>query len=87
MYADKLVRCETGVYVTFNGTRGIPTTSLVSAQKKFGIEFVLRSKSFLLGVDLKMPLPSGPYFLEPATGNIFEGQIPRRVSVRGLVSE
>ncbi|KAL1941453.1 hypothetical protein VTO73DRAFT_7270 [Trametes versicolor] len=62
----------TGVYLSFNGTRGIPVASLGSAQKKFGIDFVLRSKSFLGGVSLKTPLPSGPYFLETATGNIFE---------------
>ncbi|KAI0827924.1 amidase signature enzyme [Trametes gibbosa] len=62
----------TGVYVTFNGTRGRPSTSLGSAQKKFGIDFVLRSKSFSFGVDFKTPLPSGPYFLEPATGHVFQ---------------
>lgn len=63
----------TGMYITFNGTRGVPRTSLGSAQKALGIDFVLRSRSFPSGVGLTKQLPSGPYFLEPATGNIFEG--------------
>ncbi|KAI0359644.1 amidase signature enzyme, partial [Trametes cingulata] len=63
----------TGVYMSFNGTRGTPLTSLGAAQRKFGIDFVIRSKSYPLGVGLTKPIPSGPYFLEPATGNIFEG--------------
>ncbi|OSD00197.1 amidase signature enzyme [Trametes coccinea BRFM310] len=62
----------TGIYITFNGTRGVPRTSLGSAQKALGIDFVLRSRSFPSGVGLTKQLPSGPYFLEPATGNIFE---------------
>ncbi|KAI0628977.1 amidase signature enzyme [Trametes polyzona] len=62
----------TGVYITFNGTHGRPLTAIGSTQKTFGIEFVLRSKSYSSGVNLKTTLPSGPYFLEPATGNIFE---------------
>ncbi|KAI0669701.1 amidase signature enzyme [Trametes maxima] len=62
----------TGVYISFNGSHGIPSTSLGSAKKKFGIEFVLRSKGFPLGVSLTKTLPSGPYFLEPATGHIYE---------------
>ncbi|KAI0365605.1 amidase signature enzyme [Pilatotrama ljubarskyi] len=62
----------TGVYITFNGTRGVPLTSLGGAQKKFGIDFVLCSKSYPLGVGLTKPLSSGPYFLETASGNIFE---------------
>ncbi|CDO69603.1 hypothetical protein BN946_scf184875.g6 [Trametes cinnabarina] len=62
----------TGIYVTFNGTHGAPRTSLGSAQKAYGIEFVLRSKSYSFGTALTKALPAGPYFLEPLTGNIFE---------------
>ena len=62
-----------GVYVTFNGTSGTPKTSLGGALTHFGIKHLLRSKRFSAGVDLTTPLPSGPYFLETATGNIFEG--------------
>ncbi|RDX49271.1 amidase signature enzyme [Lentinus brumalis] len=62
----------TGIYVTYNGTRGLPSASLLSAQKTFGINFVFLSKSYLLGIGLTKALPAGPYFLEPASGNIFE---------------
>ena len=63
-----------GVFVTYNGTRALPSTSLSSAQKKHVIDFVFLSKSYLLGVGLTKALPAGPYFLEPASGNIFEGK-------------
>ncbi|KAI0653959.1 amidase signature enzyme [Cubamyces menziesii] len=62
----------TGVYITFDGTYGTPKTSLGGALTHFGIEHLLRSKRFSAGVDLTTPLPSGPYFVEPTTGNIFQ---------------
>ncbi|KAI0767056.1 amidase signature enzyme [Fomes fomentarius] len=61
-----------GVYLTYNGTRTIPSSSLLLAQRKFGIDFVILSDKYLLGVGLTKSLPSGPYFLETTTGNIFE---------------
>ncbi|KAI0696652.1 amidase signature enzyme [Cerioporus squamosus] len=62
----------TGIYITYNGTRALPSTSLLSVQKTLGINFVLLSKSYLLGIGLTKALPAGPYFLEPASGNVFE---------------
>ncbi|RPD57766.1 amidase signature enzyme [Lentinus tigrinus ALCF2SS1-7] len=62
----------TGIYVTYNGTRTFPSTSLLTAQRSFGIDFVLLSQSYLFGVPLMNALPAGPYMLEPASGNIFE---------------
>ncbi|KAI0753089.1 amidase signature enzyme [Daedaleopsis nitida] len=61
-----------GVYITYNGTRPSPSISLLSAQKEFGIDFVLTSGSYPSGVELTRSLPSGPYFLEVATGRVFE---------------
>lgn len=74
MPATVLTILRVGVYLTYNGTRSVPSASLLLAQKKFGIDFVILSEKYLLGVGLTNSLPSGPYFLETATGNIFEGE-------------
>ncbi len=62
-----------GIYLICNGTRAFPTTSSFLAQEKFGIDFVFLSKSYPLGIELAKVLPAGPYFLEPASGNIYQG--------------
>ncbi|OCH86083.1 amidase signature enzyme [Obba rivulosa] len=66
----------TGVFVTFNGTAHphvAPSVSLSSTtQKKFGIDFLFLSEIYPGGISLKKSLPSGPFFLKPSTGEIFE---------------
>ncbi|KAI0700994.1 amidase signature enzyme [Cerioporus squamosus] len=61
-----------GIYLTYNGTRALPSASLHSALKKYGINFVFLSESYPSGIGLTQALPAGPYFLEPASGNIFQ---------------
>ncbi|TFK85923.1 amidase signature enzyme [Polyporus arcularius HHB13444] len=61
-----------GIYLTYNGSRALPTTSSFLAQETSGIDFVLLSKSYPLGIELAKVLPAGPYFLEPASGNIYQ---------------
>ncbi|TBU31164.1 amidase signature enzyme [Dichomitus squalens] len=62
----------TGVFVDFNGTERSPSVSLSAAQKKLGIDVVLLSPKYRGGVALTKTLPTGPYFLESSTGNVFE---------------
>ncbi|KAI0919006.1 hypothetical protein AcW1_003502 [Taiwanofungus camphoratus] len=62
----------TGVYILFNGSHSSPAVSLSSVQKKYAIDLLLLSESYPTGFSLTKPLPSGPYFLEHSTGNIFE---------------
>lgn len=64
---------RTGVYILFNGSHSSPDVSLSSVQKKYAIDLLLLSESYPTGFSLTKPLPSGPYFLEHSTGNIFEG--------------
>ncbi|OBZ69725.1 Amidase 1 [Grifola frondosa] len=61
-----------GIFVAFNGSHRSPSISLSSTEKKFTIQFVLGSKSYLEGISISTSLPSGPYFLEPSTGSIFK---------------
>ncbi|GBE81057.1 predicted protein [Sparassis crispa] len=64
----------TGVYITFNGSHSSPSISsgVIAAQEKYGVDFILYSTRYAGGLDPSQPLPSGPYFLEPLTGNIYE---------------
>lgn len=63
-----------GIYVAYNGTETSPSTSLSSAQKEYSTKFIFLSKSYPGGVELTKALPAGPYFLEPASGDIYEGE-------------
>ena len=62
------------MYLTYDGADNAPDALLLSAQEMFGIDFVFLSESYSSGVGLTKSLPAGPYFLEPASGNIFEGE-------------
>ena len=64
-----------GIYVTYNGTRQSPSISLGPIQGQLGVNFVLSSDKYPRGVSLTQSLPSGPYFLDTSTGNIFEGRV------------
>lgn len=62
-----------GVYIAYNGSQNSPSVSLTDKSKEgYGIQLALRSASYSGGVDLSSPLPSGPYFLDPLSGSIFE---------------
>ncbi|CCL99226.1 uncharacterized protein FIBRA_01241 [Fibroporia radiculosa] len=63
----------TGLYIKYNGTGHKPSVSLSSSAKsKYAVKFLTSSSSYSGGIALTNSLPSGPYLLEPATGNIFE---------------
>ena len=66
----------------FNGTESSPSVSLSNATKEIGVDVVLLSEKYFGGVALTIALPAGPYFLEPSTGNIFEGKIIISTSAR-----
>ncbi|KAH9942204.1 amidase signature enzyme [Epithele typhae] len=61
-----------GIYLSYNGTALLPVETLGSTQARLGIDFVMLSKKYTLGFGLTVDLPSGPYFLDSSTGNIFE---------------
>ena len=58
-----------GVYLASNGT-GSPTSSLKPGN---GTSIVITSEAFG-GVPLTTTTPPGPYFVDPFTGEIFEGE-------------
>ncbi|KAI0790562.1 amidase signature enzyme [Abortiporus biennis] len=62
----------TGVFVSFTGSSRSPTTSLTFGPRQFGVQFVLRSQQYSSGIGASKSLPSGPYFLEATTGNVFQ---------------
>lgn len=69
--AHGLVLAWSGVYLEFNGS-GTPSTNLIAGHTS---SIVLASKSFKDGVPLTNPIPPGPYFVDPFTAQIFQGEI------------
>ncbi|KAI0079266.1 amidase signature enzyme [Panus rudis PR-1116 ss-1] len=61
----------TGIYVSFNGTGRNPSVSLSRDVVK-GLQVTLQSKQYPSGVSTSLPIPAGPYFLNPDNGDIFE---------------
>ena len=66
-YSPSGVRTDLRQYPVYNGTRSLLVASLLTAQKKFGVDFVFLSKSYQPRVGLTKFLPAGPYFLESAS--------------------
>ncbi|KAI0776279.1 amidase signature enzyme [Trametes elegans] len=58
----------TAIHVVSNGASSTPTLSLEASRRVLSIDFVLDSAN----TRLTKPLPSGPYFLETATGHVYE---------------
>ncbi|TCD66406.1 hypothetical protein EIP91_001397 [Steccherinum ochraceum] len=60
-----------GVYILFTG-KGKPTASVSFASQAFNTSLVLKSPQYTGGIALTKPVPAGPYFLSPGSGQIFE---------------
>ncbi|TCD63124.1 hypothetical protein EIP91_005996 [Steccherinum ochraceum] len=60
-----------GVYILFTG-QGKPTASVSFASQAFNTSLVLMSPQYSGGIALTKPLPAGPYFVSPGSGEIFQ---------------